>query len=91
MKKILTSLVMTVVSLVAQAQPVINVVWPFSISSADANMVRALIDQTNQPPSIYKFVFLSKFKASAKQSSLKGMPGLGSGWLLNLVASIKRL
>jgi len=60
MKKILTSLAMTVVSLVAQAQPVINVVWPFSISSADANMVRALIDQTNQPPAKYKFVFLSK-------------------------------
>ena len=60
MKKIFASLFMTIISLVAQAQPVINVVWPFSVSSSDANMIRALIDQTNQQQTKYKFVFLSK-------------------------------
>ena len=60
MKKIFALFLMTVVSLVSQAQPVINVVWPFSISSADANMTRALIDQANQQQTKYKFVFLSK-------------------------------
>ena len=60
MKKIFASLFMTIISLVAQAQPVINVVWPFSVSSSDANMIRALIDQPNQQQTKYKFVFLSK-------------------------------
>lgn len=60
MKKLFASLMLAAASTVSQAQPVINVVWPFSISSADANMVRALIDQANSQQNRYKFVFLSK-------------------------------
>jgi tripartite-type tricarboxylate transporter receptor subunit TctC len=60
MKKLIASLALALVSSLSQAQTVINVVWPFSISSADANMVRGLIDQANTQQNRYKFVFLSK-------------------------------
>jgi len=38
----------------------VNVVWPFSPGSQQANMVRNLIESANKNQSKYKFIFLSK-------------------------------
>lgn len=39
---------------------IIPVVWPFSVGSSDANMIRTLIDNANQQQNRYQFVFTSR-------------------------------
>lgn len=52
-------MVLFATTLVAQAKD-IQVLWPFSVSSEQANMVRVLIQNANKNQSKYNFIFISK-------------------------------
>lgn len=59
MKKLLVALAMTLAS-VAHAQKIVPVVWGFSASSGQANMVRSVVDSANAQQNKYQFVFTHK-------------------------------
>jgi tripartite-type tricarboxylate transporter receptor subunit TctC len=59
MKTIIAAIILLATTLVAQAKD-IQVLWPFSVSSEQANMVRMLIQNANKNQSKYNFIFASK-------------------------------
>jgi tripartite-type tricarboxylate transporter receptor subunit TctC len=59
MKNIIATIILFATTLVAQAKD-IQVLWPFSVSSEQANMVRVLIQNANKNQSKYNFIFISK-------------------------------
>lgn len=54
----------------ANAQKNIEVVWPFSVASTQAQMVRALIENANNTQKKYNFVFLHKPGAGGSIAAL---------------------
>lgn len=74
MKKLLTLILAVFISIAAHATPqTVQVVWPFSISSQQANLLRAMIENANQQQNKYQFIFISK-------------PGAGGSIAANVVA-----
>jgi tripartite-type tricarboxylate transporter receptor subunit TctC len=59
MKKILLSLI-TMLSLTANAGTTVPIVWPFSISSNQANFIRLIIEEANKQQDKYTFIFENK-------------------------------
>jgi tripartite-type tricarboxylate transporter receptor subunit TctC len=60
MKKLILFLTVLATSSLAYAQQTVQVIWPFSIGSLQATMVRTIIDKANEQQSVYKFVFVNK-------------------------------
>lgn len=59
MKKIILLLAMLLAS-VAHATQTVQVVWPYSIGSSQAQMIRTLLDNANKNQSKYQFLLVSK-------------------------------
>lgn len=60
MKKLIALMAVALSCFGANAQTTIQIVWPFSVSSSDAQMVHAIVDSANRQQNKYKFVFYSK-------------------------------
>jgi tripartite-type tricarboxylate transporter receptor subunit TctC len=64
-------------AVVAHAKTVVPVIWPFSISSTNATMVREIINSANNQQDKYQFIFESK-------------PGAGGAVAVHYAASLDR-
>ena len=60
MKKIFTIIAMLCIASSAFAQKVVPIIWPFSPSSSQANMIRSIIDSANTQQTKYQFVFQNR-------------------------------
>lgn len=78
MKKFLSVVLLWLTTSMVQAQQTVQVVWPFSIASSHAGLVRALIDSANAQQSEYQFIFVNK-------------PGAGGSVAANAVQNSKEL
>jgi tripartite-type tricarboxylate transporter receptor subunit TctC len=63
MKKLLLLLTTSCFSSLVLAQTVIEVVWPFSISSPTTNYIRHTLDQANSDQKEYKFILVQRVGA----------------------------
>jgi len=59
MKRIIFLLIMLCAS-IAHATQNVQVVWPYSLGTSQAQMIRSLLDNANKSQSKYQFIFLNK-------------------------------
>ena len=65
MKKIIIASAIAVTSLVAQAQQVISIVWPFGMGDTQAQYSRSLVEELNKNQKTYIFILENKPGAGA--------------------------
>lgn len=60
MKKILLGVILSLTSLISQAQTVVPVIWVFALSSTQGLMVREIVNEANSIQNKYQFTFEHK-------------------------------
>ena len=60
MKYLLIAVMTFFVNVAYSAPTTVQVMWPFSVASSQASMIRELLDHANKTQSKYKFIFVSK-------------------------------
>lgn len=60
MKVIILAFLSTILTTAVYAQKTIQVTWPFSVSSSQANMIRSVLDNANDMQKKYQFLFVHK-------------------------------
>lgn len=78
LKNLISMLSLLIFSGLVFANQTVQVLWPFSVSSSQANMLRTIIDEANIQQSKYKFVFVSR-------------PGAGGSVAANAVVDSRQL